>query len=234
MQARAKGQPVVAVAAMAQRSPEAILSLGKSNIRKPQDLIGHKVSVADGGATMLFNALLRAENIDPAKITVVPRTDFGLDPLLKGDVDALLGWTINEGVQLKQSGQDINVILLSDYGVESYNTLLFTTEQMLKDKPEVVQKFLSATLQGISDVAANPDQAVDYVMAYGKNLDRKSQAASLQPLLPLINPSGSKPGMMDDITWKASYQMGIDQQLVDKSLDIASVYTLNFLKNIYQ
>ena len=60
VQARADGKPVVAIASVLQRNPTAIISLGKSNIRKPQDLIGKKVAVADGGACLDGRQILRA------------------------------------------------------------------------------------------------------------------------------------------------------------------------------
>jgi NitT/TauT family transport system substrate-binding protein len=125
-------------------------------------------------------------------------------------------------------------MLLSDYGIEYYNTVLFTTEKMAKEKPEVVQKFLAATLQGITDVVADPNQAVDFTLSYGKDLKRDVQAAALQAMIPLINPPGSKPGSMDASIWRASYQMGVDEHMVDTSLDVSSAYTLNFLNKIYQ
>ncbi len=233
MQARAKGQDLVAVASMTQRSPEAVLSLPKSNIRRPQDLVGHKVAVADGAARELYDTLLRKQNIDPTKVTTVPRKSFGIDELVNGDVDAIVGWTINEGLQLQASKLEPNVMLLSDYGLEYYNTVLFTSGQMIKNKPDVVQRVVAATLQGINDVVANPAQAVDFTLSYGKDLKRDAQLVSLQAMIPLINPPGSKPGSMDANIWQASFQMAVDEKLLDKSVDFTTAYTLAFLNKIY-
>src|SRR5258706_1766347 len=60
IQARAQGQPVVGIATILQRSPLAILSLANSGIRRPQDLIGRRVAVADGGASQLYSLLLKS------------------------------------------------------------------------------------------------------------------------------------------------------------------------------
>src|SRR5262245_53364967 len=54
IQARAEGKPVVGIAAIFQRSPLAIISLDKSGIYRPQDLVGHRATVADGGAAELY------------------------------------------------------------------------------------------------------------------------------------------------------------------------------------
>jgi NitT/TauT family transport system substrate-binding protein len=234
IQARAEGKPLVAIGAMLQRNPTAIISLAKNNIRRPQDLVGHKVSVADGGARLLYNALLTTQKIDPSTINTIPRKNFGIEPLLNGEVDAIVGWIINEAILVRQAGQEPNVILLSDYGIEAYNNVLFTTEKMIKEKPEVVGRMLTAVVQGLQDVLNNPQQAVDHTVAYGKDLKREDQLARLMAMIPLLAPAGSKPGMMDEKTWQATYQMELDQKFLTKPVDITGAYTLSFLKQIYK
>jgi NitT/TauT family transport system substrate-binding protein len=234
LKARSEGAPVVAIAAVMSRSPVAIISLPKSNIRRPQDLIGHKVAVADGGSRYLFDTLLSAEKIDPTKVEAVKRTSFGVEPLVKGEVDALVGWIINEAVMVRQAGFEPNIMLLSDYGIESYNTLLFTTEKTINEKPALVEQVLAATLKGIQDVVQNPDQAIDYTMIYAPKLNREDQKQRLLTRLPLLNPAGSKPGMMDDNTWKATYQMAVDQKVVTKPIDFTTAYTMSFLNKFYK
>jgi NitT/TauT family transport system substrate-binding protein len=234
LQARANGNPFVAVASILQRSPISVISLPKSNILRPQDLIGRTVSVANGGSRTLYDALLSSQGIDPTKINTIERKNFGIEPLLNGEVDAIVGWIINEGIQVRQAGFEPNIILMSDYGIESYNNILFTTEQMIKEKPAIVEKFVKAVIQGAQDVIDNPAQAVEYTLAYGKDLKRDDQMERLRAMLPLLSPSGSKPGMMDDNTWKATYQMMLDQKMAIKPLDITTAYTLDFLKKIYK
>jgi NitT/TauT family transport system substrate-binding protein len=233
-QARADGKSVIAIAAMLQHSPQAIISMPKSNIRRPQDLIGHTVAIADGGARLLFNTLLHAAGIDATKVNLVPRKTYGIDPLVKGDVDAIVGWIINEGVQVKQAGYTPNMILFSDYGVETYTSVLFTTEQTIKAKPDVVQRFVNAAIHGIEDVVSSPSQAIDYTLAYAPKLTRDDQTPRLSAMLPLLAPAGSKPGTMQDDTWKANYQEAVDQSFLSKPLDISTVYTMNFVNQFYK
>ena len=234
LQARADGKPLVAVAALLQRNPMAIISLPKNNIRKPQDLVGHTVAVADGGARLLYNALLSAEQIDPTKVNTVVRKTYGIDTLLNGQVDAIMGWIINEGVQVKQAGYEPNFVLLSDYGIETYQNVLVTTEKMVSEQPDVVQRVVNAVVQGSQDIISNPNQAVDYVVAYGKDLKKDDQSVHLAAMLPLLNPSGTKLGMMDDQTWQATYQILTDQKALAKPIDVSKAYTLTFLKQIYK
>jgi NitT/TauT family transport system substrate-binding protein len=231
--ARAAGKPVVAVASILQRSPLAIISLAESKLQRPQDLIGHRVAVAEGGASQIYNALLVAQGIEPAKVHTVARTTYGVEPLLKHEVDAVVAWVINEGVQVREAGQKPNFMLASDYGVDTYDFLIFTTEKMIAERPDVVERFVRAVAQGEQDVISSPDQAIGFVMSYNSKLDREAQLRRLQASLPLMNPAGHRPGMMQPEIWQTTYQMLRDQGVVKQPLDLGAAYTLKFLDKVY-
>ena len=150
IQARADGKPVVAFMSILQRSPFVLISLDKSHITQPKDLVGKKVSVSAGGAKDIYLSFLKSQGIDPATVNTLDRKDFGVDPLLKGDVDVLAGWLINEGVMVAEAGQKANFILPSEYGIESYDFLVFTTQDVLKNHPDKVEHFARA-ISGFQD-----------------------------------------------------------------------------------
>ena len=210
-----------------------MITLAKSNIRRPQDLIGKKVAVADGGAAQVYASLLTSQGIDPAKVQTVSRTSFGVDPLVKGDVDALVGWVINEGVQVREAGQTPSFMLMSDYGVDSYDFVLFTSAQKLKTQSDLCERTIRAIIAGLKDEIASPDQAVSYVLSYAKGLDLKGKGSRLQASIPLINPPGTKLGMMADSNWAISYKILLDQKVITSPIDYKSVYSLQILNKIY-
>jgi NitT/TauT family transport system substrate-binding protein len=229
IQARAEGKPVVAVATIFQRSPLAILSLAKSGIRRPQDLVGHRIAVADGSATQLYNTLLKSQRIDPATVKTVPRTSYGIDPLVKGEVDAMVAWVINEGVQLNEVGLKSNVMLMSDYSVDSYEMVLFTTEKMVAEHPDTVKRFVQAMVEGMQDVIDNPNQAAKLVLTYDSKLNLDDQQRRLQATLPLLSPPGVRLGTMQPDVWKETHQMMLDQKVLAQPIDLSQVYTTKFL-----
>jgi NitT/TauT family transport system substrate-binding protein len=232
IQARAEGMPVVGIATILQRSPLAILSLASSGIHRPQDLVGHRVAVAEGSATQLYNTLLKSQDIDPATVKTVPRTSYGIDPLVKGEVDAMVAWVINEGVQLNEAGIKTNVMLMSDYGVDSYEMVLFTTEKMIAEHPDTVQHFVQALVQGMRDVIDNPDQATNLVLTYDSKLNLDGQRRRLQTSLPLLSPPGVQLGMMRPDVWKLTHQMMLDQKILAQPIDLDGVYTTKFLDTV--
>ena len=229
IQARAEGKPVVGIATILQRSPLAILSLANSGIRRPQDLIGRRVAVAEGGASQLYSLLLKSQQIDPAAVKTVPRVSFGIDPLVNGEVDAMVAWVINEGVQLNEAGIKPNVMMLSDYGVDSYEMVLFTTEKMIAEHPDTVKGVVQAMIQGTRDVIDNPDQAATLVLAYNSKLDLEGQRRRIQATLPLLNPPGVQLGMMQPAIWKLTHQMMLDQKILAQPIDLDRVATTKFL-----
>lgn len=229
IQARADGKPVVAVATLLQRSPLAFLSLTKNNIRRPQDLVGRRVAVADGGATQLVHLLLTSQHIDPASVTIVPRVNFGIDPLVNGEVDAMVAWVVNEGVQLNEAGINPNVMMLSDYGVDSYEMVLFTSEKMIAEHPDTVKGVVQAIVEGTRDVIDNPNQAASLVLSYNGKLDLDGQRRRIQATLPLLNPPGAQLGMMQPAIWKQTYEMMLDQKVLTQPIDIDRSATSQFL-----
>lgn len=231
--ARSQGKPLVGVAAVLQRSPNAVISLADKKIARPQDLVGKKVAVADGGAQQVYLALLKSQNIDPKSVNTIARTDYGVDPLLKGDVDALVGWITNEGVLVKEAGKDPSFMLMSDYGIETYTAMIFTTETMVKNRPQDVQRFVQAVVQGLQDEVANPDQAIDYTLQYGKDLQRDAQVSRLQASIPLIHPAQSQIGLMNADVWDITQKMLLDENVLSKPIDLAAAYDLSFVKKVY-
>jgi NitT/TauT family transport system substrate-binding protein len=233
LQARAEGKPVVAIGTLNQRSPYALIFLKDKGIVRPQDLAGKTVAVATGGATLEYEALIRSQSIDPATINQIERTSFGIDPLVKGEVDAFGGWIINEGVALQESGATPSFFLLSDYGVDTYDLLIFTTEDMIANHPDKVQRFLKGTLDGLKDTVADPEKAIQTTLTYDKTLDYDAQLRRLQAFIPLIQPAGTQLGTMDPEIWQFDYQLMLDKGLLTQPQDVTKAYTLDFLNKIY-
>lgn len=231
--ARAKGTPVVAIATLFQRSPVAFISLAEKNITRPQDLVGKKVLVHFEGTTgLVFKALLAAQGIDPSKVQGVPRTDFSNKQLLDGEVDVSDAFITNQPVELAKDGHQVNAILASDYGIDVYANVIFTSEATIAKKPDLVERFLRATIQGMQSAVQDPKEAATLAVAYNANLKLEAETESMNRSLPLINPAGGRPGMMRPEDWENTYQILLDQDILDKSLDLKTAYNLSFLEKV--
>ena len=240
VRARSEGQPVVAIATLYQRSAVALISLKPANIHRPQDLVGKRIGIAPPGTTryISYQALLKAEEIDPASITEVPvQPQTALDDLFNNKIDVLQTFITTEATQARSQRNDINVILLSDYGIDVYSNVVFTTEAMIAQKPAVVESLVKALSQGLQWSIDHPQDAASHVVTeYAAAMSpefKASQEAGMLISVPLIKPAGSQPAMMTDAAWSNALQTLLYQKLIKAPVDVTKAYDLSFVKRAY-
>jgi len=232
LEARAAGQPVVAIAAIYQLNPAGFSSLAEQNIRVPQDLVGKTVSTSES-SRYLLEAMLQAAGVDAAEVNIVPRTDFTLNPLLDGEIDVLSTFVMNSEASLSVQDVDFNTIYPFEYGVEMYSNLIITSEDMIQNEPDMVQTFLAATLQGIQSAVDDPERAGVNIATRDEELDQSELVEGMFRSVPLLNPAGSQPGMMQEQIWQISLDILVEQGLLSDDLDLSTAYTMQFLDAIY-
>ncbi|HEX6290882.1 MAG TPA: ABC transporter substrate-binding protein [Herpetosiphonaceae bacterium] len=232
VQARANRAPVVAIASIYQRHPMAFTSLAEKQITKPQDLIGKTLHISPD-SKLLLDAMLLASGVDPAQVTTEDRTDFTAAPLINGEADIIDTFITNEVVTLKLEGHAINNILPVEYGVEEYPNVIFTTEKMIAEHPDVVERFLRTTLQGMQTAVENPQQVAALAVRHDPSLELRKETEAMYQSVPLLKPMGSQPGLMTAKTWDITYQILRDHGMLKQPLDIKAAYTLAFLDKIY-
>lgn len=176
---RAQGIPVVALAAVNQRSPLAMISLAKMKpLKTPADLRGLNIGVHPAGSTYVFlKALLAANGMaltDIKQSTVAPPYE---NYLILGRVDAVPGYIDAEVPELeaKAGGPgSLSILQGADFGWKVYGSGLFTSAKMVADKPDLVQRFTNAYARAFRDVIENPADAVALVVAANPEYGEKS------------------------------------------------------------
>ena len=222
--ARSKGVPVVALAVIYRRNPFVLFSLAKSGIKTPADYIGKKVGVKIGGnEELIYRAVLAKAKIDKSQLTEIP-VKFDMTPLLTGDIDVWPGYLINEVLAAKEKGFDVNIVHPSDYGIDLYADTLFTTEAMLKEKPDVVRNFVAATLKGWNTAIAAPEEAAKITLKYGDKLNYEHELAMVNASVPLLKPDSKPVGYMDQAGWSSAQQLLLDAGFQKGPVDIAKAF----------
>src|SRR5260370_26416735 len=184
--ARSKSVPVVALAVIYRENPFVVLALKKSGITKPAEFSGHNIGLKIGGSEeLIYRSVLKSAKVDKASLHEVP-VKFDLSPLLTGQVDIWPGYVINEVIAAEEKGFDTAVIRPVDYGVAMYADTLFTTERMLKEMPDVVKKFVTATILGWADAVAEPEAAARTTVKFGNKLEYAHELAMMKASIPLI------------------------------------------------
>lgn len=164
--AAARGVPVIAIAGLIQRAPEAVISLQSSGIKSPKDLEGKRWgAVAGDEAQRLFYAYAKKNNVDVSKIRKVTLNhSAAISSLLNGDVDFICAWALQDGLKIARVKPIAPPMLFAEAGLNTLGTSFFVTTKTLKDKPDVLRRFMLATRKGAEDVTRNPGYAIDALM----------------------------------------------------------------------
>jgi NitT/TauT family transport system substrate-binding protein len=229
--ARGKGVPVVALAVIYRRTPFVLFSLAKSGIKSPADYVGRNVGVKIGGnEELMYRAMMAKAGIDTSKVKEVP-VKFDIAPLLSGAVDVWPGYEINEVLAAREKGFEVNVVSPSSYGIDLYADTLFTTEKMLKEKPDVVRKFVAATLKGWNEAIAHPEEAAQATVSVGgSKLTYDHELAMMKASLPLLTGGGSSVGAMDEAHWGSMQALLVEGKFLKSPVDLSHAFTVDFLK----
>lgn len=226
--ARERGMPIIAIGVIYKQTPEALISLKEKNITTPQDLIGKKIAVIYGNDEVLYNSFLSNQKIDRSTLKEVPQIP-DVSQLITNQVDVKMAYEMNDPVLLQIKGIDTNVIRFRDYGVNFYADTLFTTEDIVKNHPNVVKNFVKASFKGWDYSIKNPNEAIEEVMNVNPNLNKEAQLGYLQSSIPIIN-RNEELGFSDKNIWEDMQRELINQKLMTKSIDIDKAFTNNFLE----
>ncbi len=164
-----QGADLVIVGAQYQKNPFAVMSMPKTPIHTPQDMIGKKIGVQATNEAV-WKAFLKANNIDPSKINEVP-VQFDPTPLTVGTVDGWFSFVTNEPNLLKVKGFDTVVFLLADFNYPLVSETYMVQSSALTTGRAKLKAFLKAEIKGWHDSIADPVAGPHLAATkYGKNL----------------------------------------------------------------
>jgi len=162
----ASGQPVVSIAAIIQHNTSALVTLASSGLSRPRDLDGKvyggfgapyegpvvsEIIKHDGGTGQFKNVTL---GIDAMTALETHRVDF---------VWVFEGWEV---IQAQLQGVKLNVFPITNYGVSDYYTpVIISSPQEIKQKPDLLRRFMAATVKGYDFARQNPRQAAQILIA---------------------------------------------------------------------
>jgi ABC-type nitrate/sulfonate/bicarbonate transport system substrate-binding protein len=162
--------PLKIVGATYQKNPFTILSLADGgNIATPEDLKGKKIGV-QASNTSLFEALLAANGLTDADLTIVP-VEYDPSVLVNGDVDGFVAYLTNEAITVAAQGLEVTNLPFADNGLPFVAETFAVTDQYIADNRETIKAFLVAEIKGWTDAVNDPEAgALLAVNTYGKDL----------------------------------------------------------------
>jgi NitT/TauT family transport system substrate-binding protein len=138
--------PTVAVASMFQKEPQVLLAHPEANVKTLEDLKPLTLFISKEGIVSYFQWLKTEYGFDENKVK--PYT-FNPQPFLADKKSAMQGYVSSEPFTVeKQGGFKPSIVLIADYGFNSYSTLIETRRAFAESKPDLVQRFVDASIVG--------------------------------------------------------------------------------------
>jgi NitT/TauT family transport system substrate-binding protein len=224
----AAGQPLVAVAATMQHDPQGIMVRKDSPVKSFADLSGRTISVQPGSTWFRYLVeRYKLKNIQevPAMMSVA---NFIANP------DYIQqAFATSEPFFAKQAGVETRVLLVSDAGFKPYR-VMFTTQDFLRQHPDVVTKFVRASIRGWHEYLKDPTAAHSAVEKLNPALTPEWVQFSWQALrdghfVEGDDRTGAQLGQMETERWDTLYKQLIELKVIENEFDPSTAYTMEFI-----
>jgi NitT/TauT family transport system substrate-binding protein len=214
----ARGADVKSVMSLLNSTGFSVVSLAETGIKTPKDLEGKKLAVSAGDPLgQLFQALAAHNKLDLSKITMVQ-----VDPaakvvaVLEKRVDGLLGGADDQYFLIKQRGVQPAALRFSENGANIVGMTIVTKTDLIKSNPDLVRRFVRATIKSWEEAKKNPGAAVDAALKVKSDLNRQSTLEQLQVDIELLD----SPNSTARIGWGAQADWEQTLDLLKKYRDL--------------
>jgi len=230
----AQGTPIKAVMSLLNTSGFGIISLAETGITSVKDLEGKTLAVSPGDAlTQLFPAVVAANELDGDAIELV-----FMDPpakpvaVMEKRTDALLGGIDDQYFLIEAQGHEPASLRFADLGVNTVGITIHTHEDLLAENPDLVRRFVKASVRSWQAALDDPEAAVDAALKVKPDLNRESTLKQLQVDLGLLfspNTEGHGIGYGAEADWQHTKELLAEYRELDTDREASSFYTNEFL-----
>lgn len=232
-----KGLPVKAIMGILQRSPLSVVYNMESGIKSPKDLEGKKLGVTNGEAPLiLLPAFLKASNVDQSKVQLINADAASKDVIMvAGQVDAELNFNFLAIPPLEEHGLKVGTLNYADHGINVPGLSLIARTDYLKSNPDLVKRFVRATVKAYEWSMDHPEEAIDILIAAnpGDKLPKASALRTLVLSFGLLHSDATKDkpiGVMADEDWARAEQLLVDYADMEKTDSVSNYFTNEFVQ----
>jgi NitT/TauT family transport system substrate-binding protein len=230
LEAISNGQPLLAVAATMQQDPQAVMVHKNSTVRTFSDLDGHAIAVKAGSTWFQY----LVERYQLKNVREIPATysvaNFIHDPDYIQQI-----FVTSEPFFAAKAGVEIRTLLISATGYNPYR-VFFTSQDFSSQHPEIVAKFVRASLRGWQDYMNDPAVANAAISQLNPAMNTDQMQFTWQALkqghfVAGDDPSGAQLGRFDPRRWSSMYDQLLKLKVLQKPFDPTKAYTLRYLDN---
>ncbi len=229
----AQNVPTLAVAVMFQKEPQVLMAHPDQGITKFEDLKKLTLFISREGLATYFQWLKAEFGFNEAQVK--PYTS-NPQPFLADKRSAMQGYVTSEPYAIeKVAGFKPKVFLLADQGFDSYSTLIETRRDLVEKRPDLVQRFVDASIIGWYNYLYGDNTAANaLIKRQNPEMTDGLIAYSIVKLKQYgIVDSGDAAtlgiGAMTDAHMRSFFDKMVRAGVVKPSLPLARAYTLQFV-----
>ena len=231
MTGRSKNAPIIAIGLLhVNANFVVILTKQDSKYKTLADLQGQRVGFNYGHiSTDVLRSLFRQENISVTEEDV----GFNYNLFLADKIPAQWAFSTTAGVTLREQGHKLNEISPADYGIITHGHTIITNEKLIKENPDLVQRFMSAIIEATAYSVDHVDECVDIIVKRDNNFSRTLAHKQLEINNKTIL-NNSKILWVDENLLKDTRDRLEKLEIIPSSFSIGDSYDNSFLNQYYQ
>jgi NitT/TauT family transport system substrate-binding protein len=225
--------PTLAVMASFQKDPQVLIAHPGPGIDKLVDLRKLTLFVSKEGMVTYFQWLKKDYSFSEGQVK--PYT-FNPQPFLADPRSAMQGYVTSEPYAVeKQGGFRPKVFLLADQGFDSYSTLIETRRDLVERKPDLVQRFVDASIIGWYNYIYGDNRPANDLIRKGNpemTDDLLAYSVAKMKEFGIVDSGDSLTlgiGAMTDARMKSFFTKMVRAGVVKPSIDLSRAYTLQFV-----
>lgn len=227
--------PFFTIASIFQKDPQVLIAHPGSGFDSFEKLKGRVLLIGAGGRVTYWPFLRKKYGLKDEQLRPY---NFQMAPFLANPNAVQQGFLSSEPYSIAQAlGKPPEVMLIADAGFSAYQTTIAISKKLAKEKRELIQRFVDATLEGWAQYLKggpgaeaanalikrdNPDQTDDRIAYAIKVLNERGIVMSGDALKGGI-------GAMSDARWQGFYDSMVDVEVLPKGLNVRDAYTLEFV-----
>jgi NitT/TauT family transport system substrate-binding protein len=162
---------------------------------------------------------------------------FNLQPFFADKAIAQQGYMSSEPFQAAKAGMKAKFFLFAHDGFPPYGTTIVATQKLVKERPDVVARFVRASMEGWKSYIAEPGPANELIKKDNPNMKDDQLAYALEKLKEYRLITGGDAakmgiGAMTDERWKKTYDYMVSAGLLKPEVDYRQAFTLQFVKDL--
>lgn len=232
LKALEQGMPAVTVGTSFQYDLQGMLT--HDDVASLGELKNKTILVATGGRTTWWPWLKKRFGYSDEQTK--PYT-FNLQPFFADKNTVQQAYPSSEPFQAIQQNIPHKFFLFANDGYPPYGTTLVTTRPILEAKPDVLRRFVAASLQGWKSYIENPEPGNVLIKEANPKMSDAQIAFGVKRMKELKVLDGGDAaqggiGIMTEARWKKTYDYLVDAGLLKPEVDWRKAFTTDFVKDL--